>query len=220
MPSCVDLLVELDPQLLRRRFRPARDQLLNVDRLHQRLLSPAAWPSRRCRRCRCRASPAGTSPRPSCGTVFSTHSTIESDGFSIDELRLRLRAAALGRDVHINLVAGHDRHVHHGRRIVLGVLARAGRIGQDAGAQLVVLVQIGAAHAFVHHVLDAHGRVPLHVHADLQEDGHDAGVLADGAMAFGAHARVDQDLRDGVARRRRLLLLVGARQALMKSTGW
>ena len=75
-------------------------------------------------------------------------------------------------------------------------------------------MQIGAAHAFVDHVFDAHGRVPLHVHADLEEDGHDAGVLADGAMAFGAHARVDEDLRDGIARGGRLLFFVGARQAL------
>ena len=87
-------------------------------------------------------------------------------------------------------------------------------IGQDAGAQLVVGMEIGAAHAFVDHVFDAHGGVPLHVHADLQEDGDDAGVLADGAMALGAHARVDQDLRHRVARGGRLLFLVGARQAL------
>ena len=61
--------------------------------------------------------------------------------------------------------------------------------------------------------------VPLHVHADLQEDGDDAGVLADGPMAFGAHARVDQQLRDGIARGRRLLLLIGARQALDEVDG-
>ncbi len=85
---------------------------------------------------------------------------------------------------------------------------------KHAGAQLVVRVQIGAAHTLVDHLFDAHGRVPLHLHADLEEDGHDAGVLADGPMAFGAHARVDQDLRDGVARGGRLFLLVGRGEAL------
>src|SRR5690606_10582967 len=68
---------------------------------------------------------------------------------------------------------------------------------------------IGAAHALVGHVLDAHGGVgPAHVHADLEEHGDDAGVLADRAVPFGAHARVDPDLRHRVLGRRRLLALV------------
>ena len=49
-----------------------------------------------------------------------------------------------------------------------------------------------------------------HVEAELEEDGDDAGVLADGAMAFGAHARVDEDLLDGVFGGGRLLELIGA----------
>ena len=84
---------------------------------------------------------------------------------------------------------------------------------------LLCFVEIGAANALVDHVFDAHGGVPLHVHSDLQEDGDDAGVLADGTMALGAHARVDQQLRDGIARGRRLLLLIGARQALDEVDG-
>src|SRR5699024_6352516 len=40
------------------------------------------------------------------------------------------------------------------------------------------------------------------------EHGDDAGVLADRPVAFGAHARIDQDLRHRVLRRRRLLALV------------
>src|SRR5690606_18916746 len=69
---------------------------------------------------------------------------------------------------------------------------------------------VGAAHALVDHVLHAHGRVvPAHVHADLQEHGDDAGVLADRAVAFGAHARVDQDLRHRVLGRGRFLALPG-----------
>ena len=57
-------------------------------------------------------------------------------------------------------------------------------------------------------------RLPAHVHADLDEHVDDAGVLADRALALGAHARVGQDLRDRVARGRRLLALVGAAEVL------
>src|SRR5690606_17401885 len=89
----------------------------------------------------------------------------------------------------------------------------AGRIGQHAGAQLVVRVVVGAAHAFVGHVLHAHGRIgPTHVHAYPQEHGNDAGVLADRPVALGAHARIDQDLGDGVLGRLGLLALVGGGQ--------
>jgi hypothetical protein len=53
-------------------------------------------------------------------------------------------------------------------------------------------------------------RGPGDLHADLDEGGDDAGVLADGAMALGAHAGVDEDLRDGVARGGGLLHLIRA----------
>lgn len=72
---------------------------------------------------------------------------------------------------------------------------------------------VGAAHAFLHHLIHAHrGVIPTHVHADLQEHGYDAGVLADRAMTFGAHARIDQDLRDRILGGRRLLAIVGGRE--------
>ena len=58
-------------------------------------------------------------------------------------------------------------------------------------------------------------RFEAHVHADLQEDVDDAGVLADRAVALGAHARVGQDLRDGVLGGRRLFALVGAAKVRM-----
>src|SRR5271157_2440869 len=148
--------------------------------------------------------PGGHQPAPMVGTVFSTHSTMESDGFSMVNFDLASDPPPLAATITSTVSPG---------TIVLGVLARSGGIGQHAGAQLVVLMEIRAAHTFIDHVLDTHGGVPLHVHADLEEDAHDAGVLADGAMAFRAHARVDQDLRDSVARRGRLLLLVRARHA-------
>jgi hypothetical protein len=53
------------------------------------------------------------------------------------------------------------------------------------------------------------GRVPTHVHAHAHEHGDDTGVLADRAVAGGAHARVDQDLGDRVTRGGRLFAQVG-----------
>ena len=49
---------------------------------------------------------------------------------------------------------------------------------------------------------------------DLHERDDDAGVLADRAMAFRAHARIGEDLRDRVLRRRRLLGVVGRAERL------
>ncbi|MCY1418222.1 hypothetical protein D9M71_337760 [compost metagenome] len=98
----------------------------------------------------------------------------------------------------------------HRRGVVPGVLPRTGRVGQDGGAQDVLRQVVGAAHAFVDHVVDAHGgAVPAHVHANADEHGDDTGVLADRAVAGGAHARVDQDLRHGIARGGRLFAQVG-----------
>ena len=54
----------------------------------------------------------------------------------------------------------------------------------------------------------------MHVHADLEEHQRDAGILADRAVALGAHPRVDQNLRDGVLGGRAFLALVGLRQRL------
>ena len=159
--------------------------------------------------------PGGHQPAPIVGTVFTTQSTIESDGLSITNFGLVLRAAALGRDLHLDRVAGHEVEVDDRRRVVARVLARAGRVGDDRRAQRVVRIEIGAAHAFVDHVGRRHRRAfPAHVHADLHERDDDAGVLADRPMAFGAHARIGEDLRDRVLRRRRLLGRVGVAERL------
>src|SRR3546814_14269354 len=50
--------------------------------------------------------------------------------------------------------------------------------------------------------------------AYLQEHVDDAGVLADRALALGAHARVGQDLRNRILGRRALFGLISARQML------
>ena len=73
---------------------------------------------------------------------------------------------------------------------------------------------VGLAHAFVDHLLDRQLRIPAHIHTDLQEHGDDAGVLADRPVTLGAHARIDQDLGDGVLGCGRFLALVGLRQIL------
>ncbi len=57
------------------------------------------------------------------------------------------------------------------------------------------------------------GAFEADVHADFDEDVDDAGVLADGAVALGAHAAVDEDLRHGVFSGVGLLALVGLGEA-------
>src|SRR5690606_9251419 len=125
-------------------------------------------------------------------------------------LRLVLRTAAFGRHMELDRITGYQLVMDHGGGIVPGVGALAGRVGQDGGTQHVVGKLIGAAYALVDHIVDAHGgSVPTDVHADLDEDGDDTGVLADRPVTGGAHARVDQNLRHGITRCRRLLALIG-----------
>src|SRR5690606_8715678 len=86
-------------------------------------------------------------------------------------------------------------------------------IGHDRGAQRVVGVVVATAHAFVDGVFQAAGETfPAHVHAHFQEHVDDAGVLADGALAGGAHLAVGQDLGDRILGRGALLALIGAGQ--------
>ena len=121
------------------------------------------------------------------------------------ERGLVFRAAALGRHRDLERVARHDFHVNDGGRVVVRVLSIERGIGDDGRAQLVVGMVVGAAHAFVDHVGETHRRIPLHIHADLDEHRDDAGVLADRPMTFGAHARIHQNLFDRILGRRALL---------------
>ena len=103
----------------------------------------------------------------------------------------------------------------HGGCVVAGVAAGECGVGEDAGAEEIVGVEPGLASALVDHLLEGHHavtgrRLPLDLHSDLDECGDDASVLADGTMALGAHAGVDEDLRDGVLGGVGLLVLVGA----------
>jgi hypothetical protein len=134
-------------------------------------------------------------------------------GVQHHQLALVLAAAALGRDRHVERVARHDLGEDHRGRVVLGVLAVELRVGHDRGAQRVVGVVVAAAHAFVDGVVQAAGEAaPAHVHAHLEEHVDDAGVLADRAVARGAHLAVGEDLRDRVLGGGALLALVGAGQ--------
>ena len=156
--------------------------------------------------------PGGHQPAPISGTVSSTQSTIESDGFSIANVALFSEPPPFAATVTSTLSPGNELDVHDGRRVVAGVLSRKQRIRDDRGPQSVVGCQVAAAHAFIHHLLEAARRVPAHAEARLHEHVDDASVLADRPPAFRAHARIGQDLRDRVLRRGRLLALVGARE--------
>src|ERR1700743_2349747 len=142
--------------------------------------------------------PGGHQPAPMVGTVFSTQSTMESDGLSMANLDLASEPPPFAATMMSTVLPGTMDTL-----TTAGVLSRVFmRLPAGSGST--------AAHAFVDQVLDAHGGVvPTHVHAHLEEHGDDAGVLADRPVTLGAHARVDQDLGDGVFRRRRLLALVG-----------
>ena len=206
----IDLVAQLDAQFFGLVLRTAGLQLVHVDRIHQDLLrhqhgllggAADAYAQHAGR------APAGAHRRN------GLHDPVDQAVARVEhhELALVLAAAALGRDLHVHRVARHHRHVDDRRRVVLGVLALELRVGHDAGAQGVVGVQIAAAHALVDRVLEAAVEaLEAHVHADLQEDVDDAGVLADRPPALGTHLRIGQDLRDRVLGRRALLAGVGA----------
>ncbi len=204
----VDLLEQLQAQFLGTGLRAPRLQLVDVDGVHQGLLGDqhgllggaADADAEHARR-----APAGAHLRH-----LLEHPVDHRIGrVEHGELGLRLGAAALGRHVDFNGVAGHDGVVDHRRRVVLGVGALAVRVRQHRGAQHVVRVVVGPAHALVDHVVQAHVALERHVHAHLAEHGDDAGVLADRPAPHGGHAGIHQNLRHGVLGRFTLFPLVG-----------
>ncbi len=201
----VHLLEQLQPQFLDTTAGSAFHQLVDIDRIEQRFLGQHRGLLRGA--ADTDAEHPGRAPARAHGRHGLQHPVNDRiGGVEHRELGLVLAAAALGRDMHIQRVPGHQLVMNHCRRIVTGVLARTGRIGKDRSAQHVVGIEIGAAHAFVDHFIDRQRcAVPAHVHANPHEHRHDARVLADGAMALGTHARIDQDLRDRIARGRVLL---------------
>ena len=206
--QCVGGIEDFDAQLFDHVGGSAALELVHVDRLHQRffrqdhrLFGTAADADAE----HARRTPAGTHRRQ------CLHHPIGDRVRRIQhhEFGLVLRATALGSDLHFDRAAGDQIEMHDGRRVVLGILSRPGGVGNDRSAQRVVGVRIGAPHAFVDHGGQPHrDAFPAHVHADLDEGDDDAGILADRSMALGAHARIGENLRDRVLRRRRLLCRV------------
>ena len=119
-------------------------------------------------------------------------------GIEHGEFGFVFRATAFCRAGYFDFVARHDAHMDDGGGVVFGVLAFAGGVGEDGRTQRIAFPSVGTAYAFVNHLFHAHVRIPLDVHADFEEDGCDTGVLTDGAVVFGTHAAVDQNLRHRV----------------------
>ena len=100
----------------------------------------------------------------------------------------------------------------HCRRVVARVAALEGRWIDDGCAQLVVGPVVGGTDALVDHLIQGQCDVigPTQLHADFAEHRDDTGVLADRPVALGTHARIDQNLFDGVFGCGALLALIGS----------
>ena len=214
----VDLFHQFEAQFFRTRQLGAGGglgfQFVNVDRRHDRFLGQQHGFFRRA--ADADADDAGRAP---AGTHFRdlVQNPVDEVVGRVEhgELRFGFRTAALGGTDDFDVMTGNEFEMDDSRRVVLGVLAGAGRVGEHRGAQRIVRVAVGATDAFVDHLLDAHRGVrPGDLHADLDEDHADAGVLADRTMPFGGHPRVGQDLGDRVLGSRRLFALVGFTQSL------
>ncbi|KPX08778.1 Unknown protein sequence [Pseudomonas syringae pv. coryli] len=200
----VDLLEQLQAHLFDTILRAAGFKFMNVDGLHQHFLGHD-----RGFFCGAADTDAEHARRaPACAHGRNGFQNPVDDRVGRVEhrhLRFVFRTAAFCRDVHFHGVTRDDGVVNDGRGVVLGVFASACRIGKDRGTQHVFRQVVRAAHAFVDHVVQAHGgAVPANIHPHAHENRDDAGVLADRAMTGRAHARVDQDLGDGVTSGRRL----------------
>ena len=158
--------------------------------------------------------PGGHQPAPMPGRVFSTQSTTESDGLSMAKRDLASEPPPLAATVTSTLPP-----VTISTTTMAGVLspvflAAEGGIAEDGGTEGIVRVEPGLADAGVDHLLHGEhpgrGGLPARLHADFDEGRDDASVLADGAVALGAHPGVDEDLDDGVFGGGGLFEFVGA----------
>ncbi|RMN01822.1 hypothetical protein ALQ67_103941 [Pseudomonas savastanoi pv. glycinea] len=200
----VDLFEQLQTHLFDAALRAAGRQLMNVDGLHQHFLGHD--------RCLFRGAADADAEHarwaPACAHGWNGFQDPVDDRVGRVEhrhLRFVFRTTAFRRDVHFHGITWNDGVVDNSRGVVLGVFASACRVGEDRGTQHVFRQVVSATHAFVDHVVQAHGgAIPANIHTHAYENGNDTGVLADRAMTGRAHARVDQDLSDGVASGRRL----------------
>ena len=130
-------------------------------------------------------------------------------GVQHDHLGFVLTATAFGGHGNVQLIAWHNLREDDSGGVVLRILAGELWVRDHRGTQHVFGVVVTAANTFVDGVFQTACEVlKLHVHADLQEHIDDAGVLANGAVANGAHFAVGQNLRDGVFGRRALLAVI------------
>ena len=128
-----------------------------------------------------------------------------------DHFAFILRAAALGGHGDFNGVAWNNLRKDDGWRIVFGVFSQKFGVCDNAGTQRVVRMVVSLANAFVNGVIEtAREAFPTDVHAHLEKDIDDAGVLANGAVSGGAHFAVRQNLGNRVFGRRALLAFVSA----------
>ncbi len=205
----IDLVEYLDPQRLNVGLRPAQLQRTHVDRVHQRLFRQQHAMFRRAADADAQHA-RGTPARAHLRDHFEHPVDDRVAGVHHLELGLVLAAATLGRDIDRHRRSRHQLDMQHAGRVIPGVTAGKGGIGQYRGAQLVFGVEIGTADAFIDHLLHRlRCVVETAVHAPFDEDIDDAGILADRTMPFGAHAAVRQDLRDRVLGRGRLFGRIG-----------
>src|SRR6185312_10940314 len=182
----VDLAINLKAQFFDPVRWAARNQFLHVDRLHEGLLSEQHGFFRRAANAdseHSRRAPSGA--HGGNGFDHPIHDGVR--WVQHHELRFRFGTSALGSNGDFDITALHQLQVHHGGSVVSGIAPRTGWVGEDGGAEFVIRIQISAAHTLIDHLLYSHLSVPAHIHADLQENRYDAGVLAYRAMAFGAH---------------------------------
>jgi hypothetical protein len=121
-------------------LRAARDQLgMSIGsisdflRQQHRLLGRAADAEPR--------MPGGHQPAPIVGTVFSTQSTMESDGLSIANFDLFSEPPPFAATIDLDRVAGHELDVHTAGVLSFVFLRLARRVGEHRGAQLVVRIR-------------------------------------------------------------------------------
>ena len=148
----VHFLVELDAKFLELVRGTALEQLVHVDRVHQRFLredhrlvggaadADAEHPGR---------APAGA--HFGHGLEHPVHDRIR--GIQHREHRLVLGAAALRGDRDFDGVSRDELDVHDGRRVVAGVLPREEGIRDDRRPEAILREPVSAAHALVHHLL-------------------------------------------------------------------
>ena len=126
----IDPVIDIQPQLLERRARPARNQVTDVDGIHQRFLGEQQGFLRTA--ADADAEHAGRTPT---GTHFRHH--LENPvGHRVGrvqhgEHRFVFRPAALGRHGDFHVLARDQFGVYHRRGVVPGITAFEGRIGND-----------------------------------------------------------------------------------------